>query len=60
MPLLNDSDEIIREEVRTAISDLFKIEKMGDKTLKVVQQIAHIIREKTLKSHPVCLEVLLR
>ena len=60
VPLLNDPDVVIREEIKTGIVEVFKIDKLGDKGLKIVQKIAHLIREKTLKAEPVCLEVLLR
>ena len=37
IPLLNDKDEQIRNEINSGAIELFKTDKLGEKTLKVVQ-----------------------
>ena len=39
IPLLNDKDEQIRNEINSGAIELFKTDKLGEKTLKVVQAV---------------------
>jgi len=60
IPLLNDKDEQIRNEINSGAIELFKTDKLGEKTLKVVQKIAKLVRDKNHKTEPICVELFLR
>ena len=46
VPLLNDSDDQISSEVKEGIIALFRNDRLGNKTLKIVQNIAALVRNK--------------
>ena len=61
VPLINDGDEQITEHVKEGIINLFRNDRLGDKTLKVVQTLAGLIRSKgPAKVKAECVEVLSR
>lgn len=46
VPLINDADDEVSTQVKEGIINLFKSDRLGDKTLKVVQAIAALVRNK--------------
>lgn len=60
IPLLNDKDDQIRAEIESGSTELFKVDKLGEKTLKVVQKVAKLVREKSHKTEPICIEIFLK
>ena len=58
VPYINDYDDQIGEAVATAIGELFKADRKGDKILVVVRKIAAIVRAKGHKVDPRLINIL--